>query len=155
MAYKTRLPDGRRDPTYVCWFSMKARCYNPRTINYADYGGRGITVCQRWRESFANFLADMGQRPADGMELDRKDNNGNYTPANCRWVTAKVNARNRRSNRMLTYRGETHTMAEWAEIAGLPQRILKARMKLGWSVEEAISRPKLPHGGDLRYRRRA
>lgn len=116
MHYCTRLPDGRRDPTYVVWASMKQRCSNPKTINFRDYGGRGITVCQRWRESFENFFADMGVRPA-GMQLDRYPNkDGNYEPGNCRWITPKANARNRRNNRLLTYRGETRPMAEWAEL---------------------------------------
>ncbi len=82
------------------------------------------------------------------MTLDRINNAGNYEPTNCRWVTMKVNARNRRGNRLLTYKGETRVMAEWAEIVGLPSRALKERLADGWSVERALSCPKLPHGGE-------
>jgi hypothetical protein len=154
MGYSTRLPDGRRDPTYVCWFSMKDRCHNPRSRNYRRYGARGITVCQRWRESFKNFLADMGPKPP-GLELDRTNNEGHYEPANCRWVTAKVNARNRRNNRFVTYNGETRTTVEWAEVAGLPVKVFRSRLRNGWSIEEALTRPKFPQGGDNRFRRHA
>lgn len=90
---------GERSRTYVSWFSMVQRCEDPRNKFYADYGGRGIAVCARWRRSFAAFLRDMGARPAD-KTLDRKDNDGDYRPGNCRWATRheqRVNQRNRRA----------------------------------------------------------
>src|SRR5690242_18611490 len=95
----TRLPDGRRRPTYTVWQQMKRRCTSPKVAEFHRYGGRGIKVCERWL-TFANFLADMGERPP-GTTLDRKDNDGHYEPSNCRWVSREANARNRSDNRLL------------------------------------------------------
>lgn len=86
---------GKKTPEYRAWTAMRDRCYNPKTKSYRRYGGRGITVCGPWRESFANFLVDMGRRPSEGHSLDRVDNSGNYTPLNCRWATKSEQAYNR------------------------------------------------------------
>lgn len=92
---------GRVTPTYEAWAGTKKRCYNAKCKSYADYGGRGIMVCQRWRDSFANFLADMGERPSDAHSLDRYPNvNGNYEPSNCRWATKLQQARNTRATKL-------------------------------------------------------
>ena len=87
-------------PTYETWHAMIQRCTNPRASNWGYYGGRGITVCDRWLHSFENFLADMGMRPAD-LSLDRIDNDGNYEPGNCRWATAVEQSQNRRGYGLL------------------------------------------------------
>jgi hypothetical protein len=87
--------NGDSDPVYWVWSSMKARCLNPKDSHFAHYGGRGITVCERWRQSFAAFRDDMGPRP-EGLEIDRINNDGNYEPGNCRWTTRSVQATNRR-----------------------------------------------------------
>ena len=97
---------GKSDsPEWGIWSNMKTRCYNPNGSGYASYGGRGIAMCERWRESFESFLSDMGPRPGPDYQLDRIDNNGNYEPGNCRWVTRSDNCRNRRSNRRLAFQG--------------------------------------------------
>jgi hypothetical protein len=125
------------------WNSMRQRCSNPNNQDYDQYGGRGIKVCERW-DSFANFLADMGE-PPDGMTLDRfPDQNGNYEPANCRWATPSQQARNRRSNRVVTFNGKTQTLVEWGEETGHGMRRLAARLKLGWTVERALTLPANP-----------
>ena len=85
---------------------MKHRCLNPNAKKYADYGGRGIKICDRWLESFENFYRDMGERPSKKHSIDRIDNNGNYCPENCRWVTMKEQARNKRTNRTMLYNGK-------------------------------------------------
>lgn len=123
--------------TYTVWATMIGRCCNPKDHKYAGYGGRGITVCKRWRDSFENFLADMGEKP-DGMSIDRVNNDGNYEPDNCRWATATQQARNTRRNRLLTVNGETRVLAEWCEKVGLRQGLVFYRLKLGWTPEEAL-----------------
>lgn len=90
---------GKKPPEYWVWMEMKKRCSNPKNAGYPNYGGRGISVCSRWRESFEAFISDMGWRPAAGLQIDRIDNDGNYEPANCRWTTRSENCRNRRPRR--------------------------------------------------------
>lgn len=126
------------DPIYNVWCRMIARCTGAYCTSYPMYGGRGIKVCDRWLESFTAFLADMGERPTANHELDRIDNDGDYTPENCRWATKKQNARNRRSNRRLSLNGRTQTMVEWAEEYGLKPGTLRSRLWRGSSLETAL-----------------
>lgn len=128
-------------PTYNSWANMIQRCTNPHHPNYAYYGGRGITVCERWL-LFGGFLADMGIKPS-GMSIERKDNNGNYEPANCCWATGKEQSRNRRNNKPITHEGVTKTFAQWAEDAGIGFYTLRDRMRRGWPFAIAISTPTL------------
>ena len=125
-----------RSKTYKIWSGMKQRCLCVSNANFSRYGGRGITVCERWLV-FENFIADMGEKPA-GMSLDRIDNDGNYEPGNCRWATIKTQARNMRSNVRWTHNGECLTIAEWAERAGIDRTLLRNRVARGWSIEEAM-----------------
>lgn len=139
--------DRRSTPERGCWQAMLARCYDPKNSHYAQYGGRGITVCDRWRGSFEAFLADMGPRPSLAHTVDREDTNGNYTPQNCRWATATEQGRNRRDNHLLAAFGKTQCIAAWAEELGIPPRTIRDRIgKLGWSVEQALSVPRLRKG---------
>jgi group I intron endonuclease len=112
--------------TYISWMSMRARCNRAAHEQYPRYGGRGIKVCERW-SSFANFLADMGERPAM-MTLGRVDNGGDYEPGNCRWESLKQQARNRRGNRLITYQGKQYPVAELCEITGLSREKLTYRL---------------------------
>jgi len=131
-------------PEYRAWQMMRLRCTVPTNRAYANYGGRGITVCERWLDSPENFIADMGPKPSPAHELDREDNDKGYSPENCRWVTRTVNDRNRRSNRMLTHAGETLSLAEWAERHSLPRDTLLKRLDGGWDVSAAILTPVRP-----------
>lgn len=130
---------GHVNSTYLSWQLMKRRCLNPNDVAYERYGARGITVCDRWLHSFESFLADMGERP-DGKQLDRIDNQGNYEPSNCRWVTKRDNARNRSSNVLLTVGGVTRTATEWGELTGLGETVAR-RIKRGWDPERAVTTP--------------
>jgi len=123
---------------YGIWQAMKARCNNQHTLAYKNYGGRGIKVCKRW-EKFENFYKDMGEAPK-GMSIDRIDNNGNYEPKNCRWATRVEQANNTRSNHLLTYKGKTQNIAQWAKEIGISYFTLKSRIILyKWSVEKALT----------------
>lgn len=128
-------------PTYHSWSGMKARCLNPSNKRWADYGGRGIRVCERWM-SFDNFLADMGEK-LPGTSIDRIDMHGNYEPGNCRWTTPKRQARNRRDNRLMSLNGVTKTLADWAEELGIAPTTLQYRRERGWSDKDVLTRPVL------------
>ncbi len=129
---------GNRTKTYRCWEGMIARCCNPAKTNYSRYGGRGIAVCDRWRQSFQAFMDDMGPKPT-GTTIERIDNDGHYEPGNCRWATHTEQQRNLRTNRLLTHKGHTACVAEWADHIGLNANTLRARLRLGWSTERALT----------------
>lgn len=126
-----------RTPTYQCWLDMKGRCYNKNNQRYHTHGARGITVCEEWRKNYQSFLTDMGEKP-DGKTLDRIDNNGNYTPTNCRWATPKEQANNRSTCIYVEYNGKTQTIAQWAEELGLTFSSLIKRLR-NWSLEDAMN----------------
>lgn len=112
------------------WTTMRRRCLEPAFVSFKDYGGRGIRVCKRW-ESFPPFLRDMGLPPTDKHTIERKRNNGNYTPQNCRWATQREQTRNTRANRFLTINGERKIVAQWAEDTGLKYHTLHGRIRRG------------------------
>jgi hypothetical protein len=138
----TKHGHSQNDKTYKSWQYMKARCTNPDYQYYQNYGGRGITVCDRWKNSFLNFLADMGNRPTDKHTIERINRNGNYCPENCCWATRKEQARNTRRNRLITHNGKTQCIAEWSEEIGILWRTLHSRIyNYGWSIERALTTP--------------
>ncbi len=123
---------------FAIWSSMIARCTRPSAINYAEYGGRVITVCERWLE-FENFYSDIGPRPSSKHSLDRfPDNNGNYEPGNCRWATDSEQQRNKRSNVMITVDGVTRPLVARSEVTGIEYSVLHSRYKRGWSPDRMI-----------------
>ncbi len=129
-------------PEHQIWCHMRSRCHIPTDTGYHNYGGRGITVCDEWRESFAAFFEDMGERPSSEHSIDRIDNDGNYEPGNCRWATTKEQARNTRRSRMLTLNGKTMCVTDWAKEIGLTPSALLYRLRLGWSVERVLTEPR-------------
>ena len=134
-------------PTYTTWRSMRVRCTEPRCQAFPRYGGRGITVCERWLR-FENFIADMGERPSAAHSLDRIDGNGNYEPSNCRWATPIEQQTNRHCVRRLRYKGKTFSLAALARLAGCSEEVLRSRIKSGWQINKAVEtpvRPKRPH----------
>lgn len=141
---RLRHGDARKNsesPEYITWLAMRSRCGNPKNKSYFRYGARGIRVCDLWETSFEFFLADMGRRPTPLHSLERNENDGNYEPGNCRWVTKAEQARNRRSARFLTFRGETKAIWQWAEATGFSRATIEGRLKKGWSVERTLTEP--------------
>lgn len=129
-------------PLYKVWSGMKQRCYNPNAEEYHNYGARGISVCDEWLvfENFQKWALDNGY--AQDLTLDREDNNGNYCPANCRWVTQMVQQNNKRTCVYVTYQGVTRTIAQWARLLGFTHETLRKRIvKNKWSVERALTTP--------------
>lgn len=136
---------GRETKEYRIWNGMLGRCLNPRNKDYKNYGGRGITVCERWRYAFQNFLADMGRCP-DGKSLDRwPDNDGPYCKENCRWATIFEQANNRRlasRYRLFDFNGERKTLGKWAKQYGMTYKLLYQRIhNFGWTLDEALISP--------------
>jgi hypothetical protein len=144
------VKNGKRTPELSAWQCMKGRCYNKNDKEYSRYGARGIKVCDRWLDKnmgSANFLKDMGPRPkgigAGGRSLyslDRIDNNGDYSPENCRWTDRITQANNIRRNRIVSYLGEEKTVSEWGRQFGIKADSIYERLNRGWSVEEAITK---------------
>ena len=136
---KTMTKHGKRyTRIYEIWVGMKQRCENPNKKAYEHYGGRNICICKEWHSFEAFYDWAMANGYKEGLSIDRINNNGNYEPANCRWVTVKEQQNNRRNSHFIEAFGERHTIAEWAEITGLNYGTLKSRLKRGWAVERAL-----------------
>lgn len=129
-----------RDKTYNAWSAMRQRCTNPNSPTWKNYGGRGIAVSPLW-EDFQRFLHDVGPAPSPKHSLDRIDPDGDYEPGNVRWATPEEQARNRRSTRMLTFKGEAKPLSVWADQFQIPRGTLLWRVNRGWNVEQALTKP--------------
>lgn len=129
-----------RHPRWQQWSNMMQRCGNPRHRDYHSYGGRGITVCERWsgEDGFENFLLDMGERPPSSS-LDRINNNEGYSPQNCRWASRQEQQNNMRSNHWIEHDGERHTLAQWARIKGVNYTAFSHLIRCGASVDKAAA----------------
>lgn len=136
--------NGKSTSEHRAWKALNGRCYNKNSKKYQDYGGRGITVCNRWKgiDGFSNFLFDVGRRPTPLHSIDRKNNNGNYNPKNCKWSTKKEQGRNKRNNKILTFDGKSFCVSEWAEITGISSLVINLRLFRGWKVKRALTTPK-------------
>ena len=136
----TKTTHGMTDTLeYATWTAMKTRCLNPNASNYHLYGSRGITICPEWIDSFEAFYADMGPRPSPDYSIDRIDNDGPYSPDNCRWATQQEQRRNSRQNVMLTYNGRTMCVVAWAEQLGLGCDAIRYRLRHGWPTEKVLA----------------
>lgn len=150
---------------HFAWMSMRARCSQEDHDSYENYGGRGIYVCSGWNHSFQSFLDDMGPRPGKGFSIDRRNNDASYTcghcdectargaTANCRWTTADVQQRNKRTSKVLTHHGLSMVITDWADHLGVDRSILYQRLHhLGWTVEQALDTPVMSKGLSLQRR---
>ncbi len=137
-----------KTPEFSAWQRMTMRCTNPNYWYFHRYGGRGIRVCARWlgHDGFANFLSDLGPRPT-GYWLDRINNDGDYSPDNCRWASPTDQCRNRSSNHLLSNGDDKRTITEWAQLLGSGRKIIYQRLKRGWSEERAVTAPPMLRGG--------
>ena len=133
----------KQTPEYVVYNLMKARCLNKNNSKYKYYGSRGIKICDRWlgENGFINFLNDMGVKPSNKHSIDRIDVNGNYEPSNCRWATRVQQANNMRTNVILEFNSEKKTQEEWGKIYGISGSNIHKRLKRGWSIEDALTKP--------------
>lgn len=149
----TTRTKGKKSKTYVCWQNMKKRCYNPNSVGYENYGGRGIKVCDRWKDSFENFLADMGEAK-DGLSIERIDNNGDYEPQNCRWATRKEQRRNTRACKPVNLGDPfgSKLLIDHCKDLNSDYEMVKNRVCIGWEPEHAIFVP--PYKGRKMHERK-
>jgi len=125
-------------PEYIAWTQARYRCGKKDHPNYRNYGGRGISVCDRWQDSFDAFYADMGPRPSDKHSLERVDNDKGYSPENCKWATSKEQGNNKRSCRIIEHEGVSLNVTQWAQAVGMCRNTLTGRLNRGKSVDQAL-----------------
>jgi hypothetical protein len=128
-------------PEFRAWRSAINRCCNPNDKNWHNYGGRGITICERWRCSFQAFFEDVGAKPSPGLQIDRIDNDGHYEPGNVRWTTPQQNTANSRRARLIEHDGKRLTMREWSRVTGIGLGTIRNRLTKEWSVADTLTKP--------------
>lgn len=134
--------NGKRTKEWRAWNAMIRRCRYPSMDDYERYGGRGITVCQRWQDSFESFLEDVGPAPSEQHSIDRVDNDGNYESDNVRWATKSEQIKNSRKARLITWQGRTMNLCDWSEETGIKRTTIQMRIDhYGWSVHDALTKP--------------
>lgn len=127
---------------YQIWRNMKNRCYNPNVDRYDRYGGRGITICDEWKDNFQAFYEwSMNNGYSDGLSIDRINVNGDYAPDNCHWITMPEQADNKCNSRLFEFNGSAHTVSEWAKITGISRDVIWNRIKRGWNIDRVLSQP--------------
>lgn len=129
-------------PEFETWHSMLSRCRLPSVPNFHRYGGRGITVCERWQDSFENFYADMGDRPTSKHSIERRDNDGDYTPENCYWGTEEEQQNNKSGTKRVVYQGESLSIAQWSRKLGINRHTLYNRLKSDWPLNKLFLSPR-------------
>lgn len=151
MVSTTMMTHGKsKTSLYNKWHGIKQRCENQNNSCFKDYGGRGIKLCDEWQnfDSFQEWALENGYQ--DELTIERINNNGNYEPGNCKWVTRKEQGNNKRNNRLLSYKGETKTMHQWSEESGVNYNTLYTRLQNGWSVEKALTTPTKKYKGEMK-----
>ncbi len=138
--------EARITTEYATWSHLKGRCLNPKNSHFHRYGGRGITVCDRWLESYSNFLEDMGRRPSPGHSLDRENNDLGYCKENCRWADIDTQSNNKAT--AVEFNGKRQSLEKWGREIGISGSTLIRRIKRGWSIEKTLSTPKQPIGSN-------
>ena len=127
---------------YRIWRNMKNRCYNPNVERYNRYGGRGIKICDEWKDDFQVFYEwSMNHGYSDKLSIDRIDTNGNYSPNNCRWITMPEQADNKSNSRLFEFNNSAHTVSEWSEKTGISRDVIWNRIKRGWSIDKVLTQP--------------
>lgn len=131
---------------YCAWVNMRHRCTNDKHVQFKDYGGRGIKVCDRWISDFDQFLKDVGPKPTPELTLDRLDNDGHYEPGNVGWRSRSDQVRNRRkysksNDRLISHNGRVQTLEDWSKETGIKRTTLQSRLETGWSVSDALTLP--------------
>lgn len=129
----------KKNPEYKVWRRMKDRCHNPKHERYPQYGGRGITVCTRWRSSFTAFLLDMGRQPSKKHSLERKNNDKRYSPSNCLWATNHVQARNTQRTHFIRFKGRRQCLQDWADELGVTREVIYNRLKRNLPIDQVPS----------------
>lgn len=139
---QTQLKHGMYNSSeYGIWKEMRRRCYNPRSVGYPSYGGRGIVVCGRWKNDFSAFYEDLGPRPSLKHSIDRIDNDGNYEPSNVRWATKEMQDNNRQETILVSFDGETRSLKQWSKQLGISYTTLRYRYHEGWPAEKMFAAP--------------